>query len=273
LSGGTKATLALPVVPELPEVEAYRRLALRALGRPVARVRVGDRRFLRGGLTPSRLRCVLVGHCFSAARRRGKLLVLDLDDGHRLALRFGMTGRLKVDGASALERLVYAPARHEARWDRLSVAFTDGGSLVVSDPRLLGGAVVDPDEDALGPDALELTAAELRRALGSSAVALKTRLMDQAHLAGVGNLVADEVLWRASLSPLRPAGSLSAAERRRLLHHLRGTLAELLRRGGSHTGELMAERRPGGLCPRCGGELRHERLGGRSSWWCPAHQG
>lgn len=254
-------------------MEAYRCLAVRALDRPVTAVRVGDRRFLRNALTPAHLRRLLLGHSFTAARRRGKLLVLDVDGGaHRLGLRFGMTGRLHVDGTDGVERLVYSSDRRLASWDRLSLGFADGGSLVVSDPRLLGGAFVDPDEEALGPDALELTGPRLRAALGTSTVALKARLMDQQRVAGVGNLLADEVLWRASLSPLRPAGSLSDAERRRLLHHLRRTLADLIRRGGSHLGELMEERQVGGRCPRCGTELRRDGVGGRTTWWCPAHQ-
>lgn len=260
-------------MPELPEVEAYRRLAERALGRTISAVRVGDQRFLRGGATTSQLRSALLGRCFAAARRRGKLLVLDVEDSHRrLGLRFGMTGRLHVDGAVGVDRLVFASDRALARWNRFAVGFADGGRMVVSDPRLLGGVVLDPAEEALGPDAMELTGAELRQVLGESRAPLKARLMDQARVAGVGNLIADEVLWRASLSPLRPAGSLSAPERRRLLHYLRGTMHELVEAGGSHLGELMPERVVGGRCPRCGAELRHTRVGGRSSWWCPVHQ-
>lgn len=271
-SGGIAATLALGLVPELPEVEAYRRLAQAALGRTIAAVCVGDRRFLRGGTTLRQLRTALEGRAFTAARRRGKLLVLDVEGGGRLGLRFGMTGRLHVDGTSGVERLVYASDRRLPAWDRFSVSFDDGGALVVSDPRLLGGVVLDPDEEALGPDAMAVSGAELYRALGQSRVALKARLMDQSRLAGVGNLIADEVLWRASLSPLRAAGSLSAADRRRLLHHLRRTLDELVESGGSHLGELMEERVVGGHCPRCGAELRHDRVGGRSTWWCANHQ-
>jgi formamidopyrimidine-DNA glycosylase len=267
------ATLALPTVPELPEVEAYRRLAERVLGRQVTRVRVGDPRFLRG-TSPRRLSAALRGRHFGAARRRGKLLVLDVEgSGHRLGLHFGMTGRLHVDGVDGVERLVYASDRRLAAWDRLALRFADGGALVVSDPRLLGGAFLDPDESALGPDALALTPADLRRALGTSAAPLKARLLDQSRIAGVGNLIADEVLWRASLAPARPAGSLTPAEQRRLLHHLRRTLADLLERGGSHLGELMPFRAPGGRCPRDGAELRRDTVGGRTSWWCPAHQG
>ena len=260
-------------MPELPEVEAYRRLAEQALDRLVARVQVGDPRFVRGGTSPRRLAAVLRGSAFSAARRRGKLLVLDVEGaGHRLGLHFGMTGRLHVDGVSGVEHLVYSSDRGLARWDRLSLRFADGGALVVSDPRLLGGAFLDPDEAALGPDALALRPADLRRALDGSAAPLKARLLDQARIAGVGNLIADEVLWRASLAPARRAGSLSPVEQRRLLHHLRRTLADLIERGGSHLGDLMSERRPGGRCPRDGAELRRSVVGGRTSWWCPRHQ-
>jgi formamidopyrimidine-DNA glycosylase len=260
-------------VPELPEIEEYRRLAERALGRQIARVVVGDARFVRGATTPRRLSVVLRGNAFAAARRHGKLLVMELAAGpHRLGLRFGMTGRLRVDDDMAAEDLVYASRRRLAAWDRFGVRFDDGGSMVVGDPRLLGGVSLDPDESVLGPDALSVTAAELHAALDGSAVALKARLMDQSRVAGIGNLIADELLWRASLSPLRPAGSLAAAERRRLLHHLRRTLADMLERGGSHTGDLMPERRPGGRCPRDGTALRRSVVGGRTTWWCGRHQ-
>jgi formamidopyrimidine-DNA glycosylase len=260
-------------VPELPEVEAYRRLAEQALDRPVATVRVGDDRFLRGGLTPRRLRQALSRRRFTAARRRGKLLVLDVDGGgSRLGLRFGMTGRLHVDGADGVDRLLYASDRRLPAWDRLTLGFADGGALVVSDPRLLGGVQLDPDEDALGPDALGVSLPELRRALEGSTVALKARLMDQSRLAGVGNLLADEVLWRASLDPARPAGSLSARELRRLAHHLRATLTELVGAGGSHLGRIVPERTLGGHCPADGAELDRRTVGGRTTWWCPRHQ-
>jgi formamidopyrimidine-DNA glycosylase len=264
-------------VPELPEVEAYRRLAETALERPIASVLVRDQRFVRGPVSPRRLSAVLRGAEFSRARRIGKLLVLDLAGtpaatGHRLGVRFGMTGRLVVDGRIGVEELVYASPRSEPRWDRFLVRFVDGGALVVSDARLLGGVILDPDESRLGPDATEVSAAELRAALDGSAAPLKARLMDQARLAGVGNLIADEVLWRASLSPQRRAGSLSPAELRRLHRHLRATLDALCLRGGSHLGDLMPARHRGGRCPRDGAELRRSTVGGRTSWWCPRHQ-
>ena len=189
-----------------------------------------------------------------------------------MGLRFGMTGRLFVDGAAGVERLIYSSDRAERTWDRFEVRFSDGGALVMRDPRLLGWVELEPDETALGPDALSVSAAELRAALDGSSVALKTRLMDQRRLAGVGNLIADEVLWRASLSPLRLAGSLSTTEARRLHRHLRSTLDDLMQRGGSHLGTLMASRVRGGRCPKDGAELERSTIGGRTSYWCPHHQ-
>ena len=261
-------------MPELPEVEAYRRLAETVVGPPVTCLEVVDPRFVRGTSEPRLLRAAFEGRPFTAARRHGKLLVLDTEGGAgpRLGLRFGMTGRLLVNGKAGVDTLVYSSDRDEAAWDRLIIDFDGGRRLVVRDPRLLGGVELDPDEAALGPDALSVGPAALRRALETSEVALKARLMDQHRLAGVGNLLADEVLWRASLAPERRASSLSPAEHRRLHHHLRRTLDELMARGGSHLGDLMPERTPGGRCPRDGTELVRSTVGGRTSWWCPTHQ-
>ena len=140
------------------------------------------------------------------------------------------------------------------------------------DSRRLGGVTLDPLESKLGPDALAVTLGQLRVALGRSTAPLKARLMDQARLAGVGNLAADEALWRAGLDPRRPAGSLTDNELRRLQRHLRQTMADLLDRGGSHTGDLMPERAVEGVCPKDGAPLVRARVGGRTTWWCPQHQ-
>ncbi|HEX2038711.1 MAG TPA: DNA-formamidopyrimidine glycosylase family protein [Acidimicrobiales bacterium] len=255
-------------MPELPEVEAYRRLAERALGRRIVEVDAPDSWYLKAGAAPA----VLVGRAFTAARRIGKLLLLDTDGGPTLGLRFGMTGRLVVDGAVGVDRLLYSSDRALDAWDRFAVRFADGGDLRVRDPRRLGGVLLDPDESGLGPDALGVTLGQLRAALAGSVAPLKARLMDQARVAGIGNLLADEALWRAGLAPARPAASLSTADVRRLHRHLVGTVTDLIERGGSHTGDLMAERRQGGVCPKDGAPLRRDTVGGRTSWWCPAHQ-
>jgi formamidopyrimidine-DNA glycosylase len=260
-------------MPELPEVERYRQLAEAvALGRLVASVRASDAWYLKRGTTEPELSAVLVGRRFEAARRRGKLLMLDVEDGTVLGLRFGMSGRLLVDGRAGVDRLLYGRGDADPRFERFAVAFADGGDLVMHDPRRLGGVELDPDEARLGPDALGVTLPELRGALAGAKVALKARLLDQAHLAGVGNLIADEILWRAGLSPLRIAGELPPAAVRRLHTQLTSGLADLVGRGGSHTGDLMPHRRPGGRCPRDGAPLVRATVGGRTTWWCPKHQ-
>lgn len=280
-------------MPELVEVERYRALAEdRALGRPVVAVDAPDAWYLKRGLEAAALQAALIGRTLTAARRRGKLLLLDAapegaaatapaGDGAGgagdapevvVGLHFGMSGRLLVDGEAGVDRLLYSPAGADPRFDRFALVFAGGGRLAVSDPRRLGGVELDPDEDRLGPDALGVTVPELRRALAGARVALKARLLDQSRIAGIGNLIADEVLWRAGLSPLRPAGAVTGAVLRRLHGHLAGALSDLLDRGGSHTGDLMAERRPGGTCPRDGAPLARATVGGRTTFWCPRHQ-
>jgi formamidopyrimidine-DNA glycosylase len=260
-------------VPELPEVERYRQLAeSTALGRRISAVQAPDAWYLKRGASADLLAAALVGRAFAAARRRGKLMLLDADDATVLGLRFGMSGRLLVDGRAGVDQLLYSPVGTLVRFERFALLFEDGGGLVMSDPRRLGGVELDPDESRLGPDALGVTLPELRRALAGANVALKARLLDQRHLAGVGNLIADEVLWRAGLSPLRLAGDMPPSAVKRLHTHLTAGLAELVRRGGSHTGDLMPERRPGGRCPRDGAALVRGTVGGRTTWWCPKHQ-
>jgi formamidopyrimidine-DNA glycosylase len=260
-------------VPELLEVETFRQLAEEAaLERTIASVLSADAWFLKGAANGPTLRRALVGHRFVAARRIGKLLLLDVDDGPTVGIRFGMTGTLVVDGRAGVDQMRYAPKQRDPVWDRWTVRFGDGGSLVVHDPRRLGGVLLEPDETELGPDATTITRAELAAVLAGSRTALKARLLDQSRVAGIGNLIADELLWRAALSPLRRSDSLTPNEVRRLHRNLGRTLAELTEGGGSHTGHLMDERRPGGRCPRDGTEVVRSTVGGRTSWWCPRHQ-
>jgi len=261
-------------------VEAYRRLAEGSvLGREVLAVETPDPWYLKQGTEAAELADALVGRRLVAARRIGKLLLLDTDGGSTLGLRFGMTGRLVVDGVPGVETLLYTSDADLAAWDRFVAhlgrarrAGARPGRLVVRDPRRLGGVELDPDEGCLGPDVLTVGPAGLRAALEGSAAPLKARLLDQARLAGVGNLTADEALWRAGLDPTRQAGGLSDAEIGRLARTLRATLAELIARGGSHTGDLGPSRRPGGRCPRDGAALVRRTVGGRTTWSCPVHQ-
>lgn len=258
-------------MPELPEVEMARRLVEGLAGCVIERVAVPDPFVVKRGPSARGVVRTFSGRTVVRARRKGKLLLLDTD-GPVMGLHFGMSGRLLVDGRASVGDLVYASNRDVRRWDRLVAVLSGGRELRLRDPRRLSAVLVDPPEDRLGPDALEVTEAQLAAALRGSAAPLKARLMDQSRLAGVGNLIADEVLWRAGLDPARPAASLDAADVGRLHRHLRATIVELLARGGSHTGDLMAARRPGGRCPRDGTPLVRRTVGGRTTWSCPAHQ-
>ena len=259
-------------MPESIEVEYYRRLAERAVGRRVTGVDAPDAWFLKGGLSPEALADAVTGHRIDAARRIGKLLLLDTD-GPTIGLRFGMTGRLLVDGVAGVEDLQYSSMRDEPAWDRVTFHLEGGGDLRVRDPRRLGGVLLDPDESRLGADVLTIAPAALRQALAGGAAPVKARLMDQARVAGVGNLIADEALWRAGIDPARAAGSLTPAEVRRLHRHLRSTVDELLERGGSHMGDVFHARNPEGRCPRDGTPMIRRTVGGRTTWSCPTHQG
>jgi formamidopyrimidine-DNA glycosylase len=273
-------------VPEILEVEAARQvLESRALGRTIAAVEAPDAWYLKRGLTPTVVRGALPGRRLATARRRGKLLLLDTTakqsgraragnaaPGPTLGLHLGMTGRILVDGDPAGDDLLYASNREATTWHRFTVRFADGGALTLRDPRRLGAVELDPDEDRLGVDAFAVTAARLRSILERRRGPIKAVLLDQRGVAGLGNLLVDEVLWRASLDPARPADSLTPDEVTRLARAIRTALRVLGRRGGSHTGDLMPERYPGGLCPRDGAPLARGTVGGRTSYWCPRHQ-
>lgn len=255
------------------EIELYRRLAERTVGRRVRAVHAPDAWFLKG-VGAAELAAAAEGGRITGADRHGKLLLLRVErpgDASTLGLRFGMTGRLVVDGDAAIDVLEYGTRRADPTWDRFGLQL-DRGSLVISDPRRLGGVELDPDVGRLGPDALAITLGQLRTALAGSRTALKARLLDQSRVAGLGNLLVDEILWRAGLDPARPAGSLDGAEVARLHRRIRSTVGRLLDAGGSHLGRLQASRSRGGRCPRCGTDLRRRTIGGRTTYSCPVHQ-
>ncbi len=259
-------------MPEILEIEVYRRAAEAVVGRTIVSVGAPDAWYLKGATNRRGIERALSGRSIVGVGRRGKLLLLDIAQGPTVGIRFGMTGRLVVDDAPALDGLEYSSSRLESRWDRFTLSFGAQGSLRVNDPRRLGGVELAPAVDALGPDALSLTSRQLRDALDRGAGPLKARLMDQARIAGLGNLLVDEILWRAGLSPTRPAGSLSPDDLRLLHRHIRSTLTTLGRRGGSHTGDLQEERSREGVCPRDGTPLQRRTVGGRTTYSCPRHQ-
>jgi formamidopyrimidine-DNA glycosylase len=183
-----------------------------------------------------------------------------------------MAGRIVVDDAVAGDYVRDGGAGDRPLWDRFTLQFADGGALILRDKRRLGRAILDPDLSGLGPDAAEISRGDFRARVGRGAGPLKARIMDQSVLAGVGNLLADEALWRARLDPRMPASSLDEDDLDRLRREIRSATRRAIARGGVHTGDVIAHRRRDGVCPRCGADMARETIGGRTTYWCSAEQ-
>jgi len=271
-------------MPELPEVEIARRLiADRALHRRIVDVGDSDGYVVRPH-PPGELRNALTGRSLTAAHRRGKTIWLETSGpggvatpgGPELGVHLGMSGRIVVtrpDGSVAEGGDPrYGGRADKPGWSRFTITFADGGSLALVDPRRLGRVWLSPDIGALGPDAGHVTPAQFRALITKGRTAVKARLLDQSKIAGIGNLLADEILWQARVSPLTPTGSLSAAQVSRLYRALTSVLESASAEGGAHTGGVIAARHPGGTCPRDGAPMVHGTVGGRSTWWCSREQ-
>jgi formamidopyrimidine-DNA glycosylase len=244
-------------MPELPEAERARQQIERALGREI--VAVDDRdTYVSRPHAPGEIAAALTGRRLTAAHRRGKFLWVETDGGPDLGLHLGMAGRIVVDEPAG-----------DNNWDRFVLEFADGGRLALRDKRRLGRAVIEPDFTHVGPDAAEVSRDEFRARVGRGTLALKARLLDQRSIAGVGNLLADETLWRARLSPLRVSGELSEEELDHLRRVLRSAVRDAIRKGGVHTGDFIPHRKRGDRCPRCGTEVARATVGGRTTFWCP----
>jgi formamidopyrimidine-DNA glycosylase len=267
-------------VPELPEVETIRgQLAPRLEGKTFALVDILDSRLTRP-LDPREVAAELQGERVVAVERRGKYLVVRLEGGAALLVHLRMTGSFGFE-----------PTSHE----RAVVELEDGSRLVYRDVRRFGTWLVVPGEELepyiaakngpepLGPD---FTTKWLAARLAARRAPLKAVLLDQRVVAGLGNIYADEALWRARLSPLRPANSLEPADVRRLQRAIRDALRTGIARQGStlrdyarpdgEAGTMQREfrvyGRDGEPCLRCGRPIAKTRVGGRGTWFCPRCQ-
>jgi formamidopyrimidine-DNA glycosylase len=247
-------------MPELPEAERARRAVERVLGRRIVAVEDSDT-YVSRPHAPGEIADALTGRRLTAVHRRGKFIWAETDgDGPELGLHLGMAGHISID------------EEPHPRWDRFVLEFEGGGRLALRDRRRLGRAVVMPDFSHVGPDAEEVTRAEFRKRIGRGRAPIKARLLDQTAISGVGNLLADEILWQARLHPRRRTGELSTEELDELRRVTRRVIRKAIRGGGAHVGELVPERVAGGRCPRCGTVLESDRIGGRTTYWCPRDQ-
>jgi len=272
-------------MPELPEVETVVRGLRRVLpGRSITRVRLGKTDFIDD---PAALYEALPGRRIARVERLGKFIQIELEPGGgaqgcearvNLMVHLGMTGRLAVRSPDE----PVAPHTHGF------FHLDDGQELRYTDIRRFGRILLLDDDGItslqarLGQDPLEITAQEFCRQLGRRRAGVKALLLNQTVLRGVGNIYADESLWRARIHPARLGARLKVAELRRLWQSLQRVLrAAIGSRGSSISNFLDAEGKPGGYqrwhrvyrrtgkpCPRCGAAIRRATIAGRSSHYC-----
>jgi formamidopyrimidine-DNA glycosylase len=257
-------------MPELPDVEGYRRyLARHAQGRTIDHVDVLDTELVRNRSARS-FRAALSGTRFGAPTRHGKWLIAPVGEVQVL-LHFGMTGELRWSGDGS----------DRQRHDRVVFVCGDG-ELRYNNMRRFGGVWLARDDaergrvtGPLGPDAASLSEPEFARLLDARRGGIKAALMDQRLLAGVGNLLSDEILWRACVHPGTAVRALDADARGRLYGALRAAVGESIRYGRVPHGRRWLTRvrdDRGARCPRCGTPLERDTIAGRTACWCPAEQ-
>lgn len=265
-------------MPELPDVEGFRRTAEHAMNRRIQEIEVHDAQVLHGlttrGFDDLVRRRYLVEPC-----RRGKWLLLPTSgsaDGSGngfpcVLMHFGMTGRLLWCSREA----------ESHSHDRVVFRFADG-ELRYRDMRKLKGIHLVRDQsegdevlDGVGPDALEVSNAQYKSRLTRTRRQLKTGLMDQSVIAGLGNLCVDETLWRARLSPHRATTDLTSGELGRLHRRMLSVLRQSIRVGRvpDRRSWLTGHRNEvDGQCPRCSARLCRRKVSGRTTVWCPRCQ-
>ena len=277
-------------MPELPEVERGRRLAEAiAVGRRIERVWCRDDPIVFDSVAPGRWRRALEGRRVEAARRWGKQLWLELDAPPHPLFHFGMAGALKTPAATPIQ-LKSGPREDETVWPprflKIRLRLDDGGELAMTDARRLGRALLrsDPEREPpiarLGFDPLLSMPPPGRfsELLRSRRGVVKSLLLDQSFAAGVGNWIADEVLYQAGIDPRRGASSLTDEEARRL----RARLASIVKRAVGANADSSRYPRTWLFHRRWGrrddattvrGErIEHVTIGGRTAAWVPAAQ-
>ena len=273
-------------MPELPEVETTARsLRPRLVGRRVLGVSCVDWPRMLPNTTQADLDSTLRTVCVTTVTRRGKYLLIEFDNGAWLAIHRKMSGNL----------LLQSGETPRAAHTHLEIAFDSGDVLRFVDARKFGRVylfIANEDlsdflAERLGPDSLlDLDEGVLVAKLRGRRGRIKSLLLDQSFLAGIGNLYADEALWLARIHPLRGGDTLSDPEVRRLAHAIREVLtAGIERRGTSFSTYLDSDGLPGDNqeflnvygregepCPRCGTPIRRVLVGQRSSHFCPRCQ-
>jgi formamidopyrimidine-DNA glycosylase len=262
-------------LPELPEVETVVRSIRPLVGRRIASAEFRNLRVLRGG-DPDRMAARLAGRRIAGVKRYGKFIVATLDDGSYLMIHLGMTGKLLLGGA---------PGKHTH-----AILTFDRGVLLYDDSRQFG--CIEFHEEfpkrvaRLGPEPLEVSYEDFARAMARRKTRVKALLLNQTFLRGMGNIYADEALFRAGIHPQAMAYRIRKDRARKLYDAVRQVLSEAIEAGGSSISDYVdAEGRSGWFqfshrvygrtgepCKTCGTAIRRVVIAQRSSHFCPVCQ-
>jgi formamidopyrimidine-DNA glycosylase len=273
-------------VPELPEVESLRRILARSvIGRTFCHTTVKEARLRRS--VSAELASAIAGRMIERIARRAKYLLIEVAGGHVMLVHLGMSGSLTHRGHG------FDPGPFDPRHDHIEFALDDGSVLVYNDPRRFGlikivarAGLSDVAElKHLGPEplGLEFRASYLWEATRGRTATIKNLLMDQRLVAGIGNIYASEILFRAGVRPTRRAGKVTRAEVGRIVTSTQEVLSEAIgRRGttfrsyrdsrgqpGKFAEQLRVYDRAGKPCLKCRTPIRSITLGQRSSFYCP----
>jgi len=254
-------------MPELPEVETFKRyLESTSLHQRITGVQVRDAYVLKR--ISARELARLKGRRFENSHRHGKHLFVRADNELWLRLHFGMTGWLQY-----LKRDEETP-----KTVRVLFSFANNRRLAFDDQRKFGEIELIKDVDeflqtrGVGSDALEISLSQFKAIVGKHRGAVKTILLNQQLIAGIGNLYADEILFRARMHPAIAAASLSDKDLRRLFRAMRYVLEKAIALKTDFNrlpkSWLLPHRGKRGRCPRCGRALKSATIGGRTSWFC-----
>ncbi len=258
------------VMPELPDVELFKKQADKALDTTIEDIEVTDSKFI--GVAKSTLDKYVKGKKPQESSRRGKYLFLLMSSSNALIMHFGMTGLLKYSKQTS----------DLPEYTKCLFLLDNGHQLMYISKRKLGKVEFTKNLDAwidktgLGPDALEISEADFLSVFKESRSAIKSFLTNQSLMAGIGNIYADEILFQAGMHPKQKTNSFDPDDGKKLYGHMQEVLKKAIEKEADPAklpdSYLIPKRKQGAKCPGCGGKVNSYTLSGRRGYFCPKCQ-
>lgn len=258
-------------MPELPDVEGYRKEAEKSTNSGIKDVEVDDSKFV--GLTKNDIDKKLKNKKFKSTVRRGKYLFLPTEKNAAVVMHFGMTGDLQY----------LKETDDNPRFTKCSFAFKNKHKLHYISKRKLGHLELTDNLDAyisekkLGEDALEINEADFVSALKNKKSMIKTAITDQSTVSGIGNVYADEILYQSKIHPKKNTGDLSESDFKKIFRNMQKVLKKAIEKDADVSkmpkSYLLPKREEGENCPKCKGKIEQTKVSGRTTYFCPSCQG